>query len=86
MLKIAYFGAEIGRFGAQNLGLWSKNPIFGWLVGGCGARAVSRKTPIYFIYALNIVSNKTKIFTNIFIVEFHARLKKEMCQTLVFMR
>ena len=23
---------------------------FGGLVGGCGARAVSRKTPIYFIY------------------------------------
>ena len=23
--------------------------LVGWLVGGCGARAVSRKTPIYFI-------------------------------------
>ena len=23
---------------------------FGWLVGGCGARALSRKTPIFFIY------------------------------------
>ena len=37
--------------------IWPKNGIFvhfgpglaGSLVGGCGARAVSRKTPIYFI-------------------------------------
>ena len=50
----------------------------GWLVCGCGARAVSRKTPIYFIYALSIDSNKTKIFTNMFTIEFHARPKKEM--------
>ena len=26
----------------------------GWLVGGCGARAVSRKTPIYFICGVPI--------------------------------
>ena len=29
--------------------LWAHLVPFGWLVGGCGARAVSRKTPIYFI-------------------------------------
>ena len=31
---------------------WKKHflaTIIGWLVGGCGARAVSRKTHIYFI-------------------------------------
>ena len=27
----------------------------GWLVGSCGARAVSRKTPIYFIYISHIL-------------------------------
>ena len=27
----------------------------GWSVGGCGARAVSRKTPIYFIYLLTML-------------------------------
>ena len=34
---------------------------FGGLVGGCGARAVSRKTPIYFIYYLSW----TNCFSNI---------------------
>ena len=29
----------------------------GGLVGGCGARAVSRKTPIYFIYKLLVVKS-----------------------------
>ena len=42
---------------AQNWHFWSirarpcrliQCPV-GWLVGGCGAQAVSRKTPIYFI-------------------------------------
>ena len=37
---------EIGSFGHFWPGLAGS---FGGLVGGCGARAVSRKTPIYFI-------------------------------------
>ena len=28
----------------------------GWLVGGCGAQAVSRTTPFYFIIILNMVA------------------------------
>ena len=28
----------------------------GWLVGGCGARAVSRKTPIYYSVILDIAA------------------------------
>ena len=35
---------------AQNL----QCPVGGW-VGGCGARAVSRKTPIYFMYLFTIL-------------------------------
>ena len=35
----------IGHFG-PNIGIF-----VGWLVGGCGTRAVSRKTPIYFIFS-----------------------------------
>ena len=29
----------------------------GGLVGGCGARAASRKTPIYFIYVIKILDS-----------------------------
>ena len=35
--------------------------MFGWLVCGCGARAVSRKTPIYFIEQL--FNNGKLLFT-----------------------
>ena len=28
--------------------------LVGWLVGGCGARAVSRKTPIYLIMKIKM--------------------------------
>ena len=48
---------------AQNWHFWSiwARPCMlihcpvGGSVGGCGARAVSRKTPIYFIYLINSV-------------------------------
>ena len=36
----------IGIFGHFGPGVAGS---FGWLVDGCGERAVSRKTPIYFI-------------------------------------
>ena len=49
----------------KNDQIWPKIGIFvncwlvwcpvGGLVGGCGARAVSRKTPIYFICILNLI-------------------------------
>ena len=47
---------------AQNWHFWSiwtrpcrliQCPV-GWSVGGCGARAVSRKTPIYFMVASTV--------------------------------
>ena len=61
-MKIAFFLRKI-RFRthmfiiqqAREAGLRAERPcrlvwsLVGWLVGGCGARAVSRKTPIYFI-------------------------------------
>ena len=44
--KTTKIGPEIGIFVHFGPGLAGS---FGGLVGGCGARAVSRKTPIYFI-------------------------------------
>ena len=40
MLSWALIGLAIGSFSAL---------LIGWLVDGCGARGVYRKTPIYFI-------------------------------------
>ena len=44
---------------AQNMLSWAHIGLAGsfgaLLVGGCGARAVSRKTPIYFIYLLEML-------------------------------
>ena len=46
-------------FGSQKGQIWSKICFlgtyrpwcpFGWMVGGCGARAVTHKTPIHFIF------------------------------------
>ena len=42
MLSWAHIGLA-GSFGAL---------FVGWFVGGCGARAVSRRTPIYFILSV----------------------------------
>ena len=39
---------------AQNWHFWSIMCPVGESVGGCGARAVSRKTPIYFILISNL--------------------------------
>ena len=44
--KIGIFG----QFGPRHAG-FIQCPV-GGSVGGCGAQAVSRKTPIYFIYLL----------------------------------
>ena len=46
------FVAENGQFMLSwaHIGLAGSFGAVDWLVGGCGARAVSRKTPIYFIY------------------------------------
>ena len=42
------------------------------LVGGCGARAVSRKTPIYFIYFdLQVIYNEAKVIYNEAKVKYH---------------
>ena len=56
----------------------------GWLVGGFGARAVSRKTPIYFIYTdMEFVQNFTppdflaKNFTLSFSPNFNSFSKKK---------
>ena len=43
--KIGIFG----QFGPGHAGFNNIQCPVGGLVGGCGARAVSRKTPIYFI-------------------------------------
>ena len=37
--------------------------LVSWLVGGCGARAVSRKTPVYFI-VLCLIPGKSEINEN----------------------
>ena len=53
-IKIRIFGQKQPNF-AQNLLSLAHMALrfiwcpFGWLVGGYGARAVSRKTPIYFM-------------------------------------
>ena len=39
---------------AQNWHFWSIMCPVGKSVGGCGARAVSRKTPIYFMFLVKI--------------------------------
>ena len=39
-------------------------------VGGCGARAVSRKTPIYFIIRLSAINNKFYYTSNVYHREF----------------
>ena len=44
LAKIGIFG----QFGPGHAGLF--NALLWVWVGGCGARAVSRKTPIYFMY------------------------------------
>ena len=43
--------AFLGTYSPCRL-IWS---LVGWLVGGCGARAVSRKTPIYFILVIVVI-------------------------------
>ena len=49
------FHDPVGRFDpplqkpANFFVIWLIWYTVGWLVGGCGARAVSRKTPIYFM-------------------------------------
>ena len=45
------FSSKKKDFLPKNDQIWPKTGIFGQFgsVGGCGARAVSRKTPIYFI-------------------------------------
>ena len=49
--KIGIFG----QFGPGHAGLFNDLlPVVG-SVGGCGARAVSRKTPIYFIVVVVVV-------------------------------
>ena len=47
------FGPKMAIFDQKNAFLCHFGPNIsisvGWLVGGCGARAASRKTPIYFM-------------------------------------
>ena len=42
---------KIGIFGQSGPGHAGLFNALLWVGGGCGARAVSRKTPIYFIYS-----------------------------------
>ena len=46
-VKIKIFCFALGPYRPCRLIWWP----FGWLIGGCGARAVSPKTPIYFKYS-----------------------------------
>jgi len=46
------FSSKKQDFLPKNDQIWPKTGIFGQF-GGRGARAVSRKTPIYFIYRLS---------------------------------
>ena len=45
-------GVDVGDTDWTILSFWS--PV-GGMVGGCGARAVSRKTPIYFILGVKFL-------------------------------
>ena len=51
-----FFWPKQAKFGPKYAFLGTYRPCHfiwchvGWLVGGCGARTVSRQTPIYFIY------------------------------------
>ena len=49
---IRMFGPKTTIFAPKYAFLGTYRPcyLFGWLVGGCGARALSHKTPIFFIY------------------------------------
>ena len=47
----------------------------GGLVGGCGAQAVSRKTPIYFIYFMNFITlMELNFFTGSLFLSVHCLL------------
>ena len=52
MLSWSLIGLAIGSFGAL---------LVGWLVSGCGARAVYRKTPFYFIGQSGLEEKNTLI-------------------------
>ena len=58
---IRMFGLKTAIFAPKYAFLGTYSPCrliwcpFGWLVGGCGARAVSRKTPIYFILVIVVI-------------------------------
>ena len=63
-VKIRIFCPKKSKFGPKMAFLFILGQALpAHLVGGCGARAVSRKTPIYFIElswtAKNIVKDKT---------------------------
>ena len=57
------FHDSLGRFDpplqkpANFFVIWLIWYTVGWLVGGCGARPVSRKTPIYFIQLTHITKS-----------------------------
>ena len=64
--KLLISPVKIRIFLPKNNQIWLENGIFvhfgpglagsfGGLVGGCGARAVSRKTPIYFIIIISLI-------------------------------
>ena len=56
-VKIRIFCPKKSKFGPKMAFLFFLGQALpAHLVGGCGARAVSRKTPIYFIVHLSILS------------------------------
>ena len=55
----------------------------GWSVGGCGARAVSRKTPIYFMYLIFWSVGGGKLFAFYHFRCVNSRREDDMSQLLV---
>ena len=57
------FGPKTGKFCPEYAFLSTYRPCWlmwcpvGWFVGGCGERAVSRKTPIYFIKTIILIND-----------------------------
>ena len=58
-VKIRIFCPKKSKFGPKMAFLFFLGQALpAHLVGGCGARAVSRKTPIYFIYVTYVCVQK----------------------------
>ena len=65
--KIMIFGPKTAIFAPKYAFCSTYRPCrliwcpIGWLVGGCGARAITRKTPIYFMFTVKTTKLNKKL-------------------------